>query len=307
MATKRDDVKMGEEREPAGIDSHTSLYGVIGDPVRHSKSPVMLNRAFREAGVNGVYVAWHIRQESLGDFVAGVRAMGIRGVNVTIPHKLNIMRHLDRIDDGALAIGAVNTIVNEDGALTGYNTDGIGYVRSLKEEAEPELEGKRIVVLGAGGAARGIVYALSGEGPDSLVIVNRTAEKAEELADLFRSRADVRAAGIDRLRELCGEADIVINTTSIGMYPNVEEVPLDAGWLKEGAVASDLIYNPLKTRFLREAEERGCRIHGGLGMFVYQGAYAFEYWTGLPAPIEAMREAVLQTMEPETGGASGKQ
>ncbi|EFM12706.1 shikimate 5-dehydrogenase [Paenibacillus curdlanolyticus YK9] len=275
------------------IDSHTVLFGVIGDPIRHSKSPVMLNRAFREAGVNGVYTAFHITPDKLGDFIAGVRAMGIRGVNVTIPHKLDVMKHLDRIDESALAIGAVNTIVNDNGVLTGFNTDGIGYVRSLKEEAEPTLDGKNIVVLGAGGAARGIVYALTNESPAAITIVNRTEQRAVELAASMRERADVRGVSTDSLQSVCVDADIIINTTSTGMFPHVEESPVEASWLRPGAVASDIIYNPMKTKFLADAERQGCRIHGGLGMFIYQGAYAFEYWTGQPAPAAAMREAVL--------------
>lgn len=283
------------------IDSHTVLYGVIGDPIRHSKSPIMMNRAFRETGINGVYAAFHIKGESLGDFIAGVRAMGIRGVNVTIPHKLRVMELLDEIDEGARVIGAVNTIVNDNGRLIGYNTDGIGYVRSLKEEAVPDLSGKSITVIGAGGAARGIVYALLKERPASITIVNRTVERAEELASSFSGfgsggAARLDAASNDRMEELCGATDIVINTTSVGMFPNVEESPVPGEWLRRGAVASDLIYNPLQTAFLKAAEAQGCIEHGGLGMFIYQGAYAFEYWTGQSAPAAAMREEVLAAL-----------
>lgn len=279
------------------IDSNTILFGVIGDPIRHSKSPIMMNRAFREAGINGVYAAFHITSGHVADFAAGVRAMGIRGVNVTIPHKLDIMSVLDHIDAGAAAIGAVNTIVNDNGRLIGYNTDGIGYVRSLKEEAEPHLAGKRIVVIGAGGAARGILYALISEKPAHITISNRSIERATELAAAFRDKVDIEAVSNDSLQAACQQADIVINTTSVGMFPNTDETPIDAAWLKPGAVASDLIYNPLKTKFLQQAEQRGCRIHGGLGMFIYQGAYAFEYWTGQPAPAAAMRETVLASLQ----------
>lgn len=281
------------------MDSHTVLYGVIGDPIRHSRSPVMLNRAFREAGINGAYGAFHVAPERLGEAIAGIRALGFRGLNVTIPHKIEVMAHLDEIDEGARAIGAVNTIVNENGRLIGYNTDGIGYVRSLKEESEPNLAGKKIVVVGCGGAARGIVWALARENPGAIVLTNRTAERARELAAFF-ARPDVTVADWGRLRDECADADIVINTTSVGMSPDVDSTPLDPAWLKPGAVASDLIYNPLKTAFLKGAEERGCRVHGGLGMFVYQGAYAFEYWTGRPAPAEAMRAAVLESFERPT-------
>jgi shikimate dehydrogenase len=277
------------------MDSKTVLYGVIGDPIGHSKSPLMQNRAFREAGVNGAYAAFHIKPEQLGDAIAGMRALGFRGLNVTIPHKVNVMAFLDEIDDGAQVMGAVNTIVNENGRLTGYNTDGIGYVRSLKEEAEPMLSGKKIVVLGAGGASRGILWALGRERPSSLLLANRTWDKAQALAGgISQSQPSlVQAIRWEELQDACSEADIVINTTSAGMSPNVSEMPIDPSWLRPGAVASDLIYNPLTTAFLRQAQERGCRIHGGLGMFVYQGAYAFEYWTGLPAPVTAMREEVL--------------
>ncbi|OMF37132.1 shikimate dehydrogenase [Paenibacillus sp. FSL H8-0548] len=279
------------------IDSNTILYGVIGNPIRHSKSPIMMNRAFRETGINGVYTAFHITSDRIKDFAAGVRAMGIRGINVTIPHKLDIMAVLDDIDAGAQAIGAVNTIVNDDGKLIGYNTDGIGYVRSLKEEAEPVLAGKRIVVIGAGGAARGIVYALSAEQPARITIANRSLDRAKELANTFKDKAEIEAVANESLQDACQQADIVINTTSIGMYPNMDAVPIDAQWLKPGAVASDLIYNPLKTKFLQQAEQRGCRIHGGLGMFINQGAFAFEYWTGRPAPVAAMRETVLAALQ----------
>ncbi|MGO4545675.1 shikimate dehydrogenase [Paenibacillus sp. 2TAB23] len=279
------------------IDSNTLLFGVIGNPIRHSKSPIMMNRAFRETGINGVYTAFHVTSDRIADFAAGVRAMGIRGVNVTIPHKLDIMSVLDEIDASAQAIGAVNTIVNEEGRLIGYNTDGIGYVRSLKEEAERELAGKRIVVIGAGGASRGIVYALANERPARITISNRSLERAQELAVSLQDAADIIAITHNELQTACEEADIVINTTSVGMFPNTEETPVNASWLKQDAVASDLIYNPLKTKFLLEAEQRGCRIHGGLGMFIYQGAYAFEYWTGQPAPAAAMRETVLASLQ----------
>ncbi|MFC5703716.1 shikimate dehydrogenase [Cohnella faecalis] len=278
------------------MDSHTVLYGVIGDPIRHSKSPIMLNRAFKETGVNGAYGAFHVASERLGDAINGIRALGFRGLNVTIPHKIEVMAYLDDIDESARAIGAVNTIVNDGGRLVGFNTDGIGYVRSLMEEAEPDLAGKRIVVVGAGGASRGILWALARQRPGAVWLANRTQDKASELADDLGGKANsIEAIPWERLREACGEADIVVNTTSVGMSPNVEAVPLDPAWLKPGAVASDLIYNPLTTAFLEGARQQGCRIHGGLGMFVYQGAYAFEYWTGLPAPVAAMREAVLES------------
>ncbi|RED65669.1 shikimate dehydrogenase [Cohnella lupini] len=281
------------------MDSHTVLFGVIGDPIRHSKSPVMLNRAFGAIGINGAYAAFHVLPDQLEHAIAGIRALGFRGLNVTIPHKIEVMRFLDEISVGAQAAGAVNTIVNENGRLVGYNTDGIGYVRSLKEEAEPDLAGRTIVVLGAGGAARGILWALAQEKPAAILVANRTESKAAELAATFDSEFRIQSIPWGDLEAACSTADVVINTTSVGMSPNIEALPLDPAWLKPGSVVSDLIYNPLKTAFLEQAERLGCRIHGGLGMFIYQGAYAFEYWTGQSAPVDEMREAVLESF-PQT-------
>lgn len=278
------------------IDSHTILYGVFGDPIRHSRSPIMLNRAFQEAGINAVYAAFHVRPDELGDAVRGIRALGYRGINVTIPHKVEVMQYLDEIDEGARIVGAVNTIVNESGKLIGYNTDGIGYVRSLKEETGIELKGKSVLLLGAGGAARGVAYALAKEGAGRIYIANRTKERALELADTISSYTEAIGLGMDELGHVVDEVEFVLNTTSAGMHPHVDELPLPLELLRSHHLVSDLIYNPRITRFLREAEARGGRIHGGLGMFIYQGAFAFEYWTGTPAPVAAMRQVVEQSL-----------
>ncbi|MGG4104717.1 shikimate dehydrogenase [Paenibacillus lautus] len=275
------------------IERDYLLLGVMGDPIGHSKSPAMHHAAITVLGLSGAYVPLHIRPEGLSDAIQAVKALGFRGVNVTIPHKVEVMKHLDVVDEGARRIGAVNTIVNDNGQLTGYNTDGIGYVRSLKDEACPDLKGKRIVVIGAGGAARGIIYALTGEGPEKISIVNRTSAKALALAEEWSSLADLRGYGEDHAREALSDADVVINTTSVGMFPRVSELPIPMEYIPEGIVVSDLIYNPLKTELLRVSELRQCTVHGGLGMFINQGAYAFEYWTGLTAPVQAMKEAVL--------------
>lgn len=282
------------------MNSDTIMYGVFGDPVRHSKSPVMLNRAFRETGINAAYAAFHIPAEQLEAAVRGIRALGFGGVNVTIPHKQAVMRWLDEVDEDAAAIGAVNTIVVRDGKLIGYNTDGIGYVRSLTEEAGFRVRGKRILLIGAGGAARGVAHALAKQQPAAIYIANRTRERAAELAADIGKFADCSGLSLAELDGL-PDLDLIVNTTSVGMHPKVNELPVDEGWLHRhvgaGMTVSDLVYNPLTTRFLAEAAERGARIHSGLGMFVYQGAYAFEYWTGKPAPVEAMRDAVERSFE----------
>jgi len=279
------------------IDHATMRFGVFGDPIAHSKSPVMMNRAFEATGINGIYMAFHVRPHQLQSAVEGIRGLGFRGVNVTIPHKQAVMEYLDEIDEGARVIGAVNTIVNNDGVLVGYNTDGIGYVRSLKEETGVRLAGKRILLIGAGGAARGVAYALAQEAPECIWIINRTADRAVELAWSLKSYADVRGMGSEGLDDIKHKVDIVINTTSIGMHPDVDERPADPTIFPAGTLFSDLVYNPRITRWLREARELGSVVHGGLGMFIYQGAYAFEYWTGIQAPVQVMRETVEQALQ----------
>jgi shikimate dehydrogenase len=279
------------------LDSHTTLYGVFGDPVRHSRSPLMMNRAFQVMGINAAYAAFHVKPDGLGNAIAGIRALGFRGVNVTIPHKVEVMQHLDAIDEGARIIGAVNTIVNENGKLTGYNTDGIGYVRSLREETGIELEGMRVLLLGAGGAARGVAYALAKAGVKRIEIANRTINRAIELASAIGEFTDTEGIGLDDLADRLGSVDLIVNTTSAGMHPNVAELPMNSELIEPEHIVSDLIYNPRITRFLKEAEARGAKIHGGLGMFIYQGAYALEYWTGNAAPIVAMRQIVEQSLQ----------
>ncbi|MBT2288766.1 shikimate dehydrogenase [Paenibacillus albidus] len=272
------------------------LLGVMGDPIAQSKSPLMHGVALQALGIPGAYVPLHVAPDKLGDAIQAIRTLGFRGVNVTIPHKVAVMEYLDRLDESAVAVGAVNTIVNDEGRLTGYNTDGIGYVRSLKAEAISELSGARILVIGAGGAARGIIAALLRENPASILIANRTRDKAQELAEQCRDKGRVSGISLDEMPGKTEDVDVLINTTSVGMYPHMEASPLDPLLLHERMVVSDLIYNPLHTRLLLEAQERGCTIHGGLGMFVYQGAYALEYWTGRPAPVELMRKTILDSL-----------
>ncbi|MGQ8872783.1 shikimate dehydrogenase [Paenibacillus sp. TSA_86.1] len=275
------------------------LLGVMGDPIAHSKSPAMHNAALQAAGVNGMYMPLHVQPNQLEAAVRGIVALGYRGVNVTIPHKEQVMQYLDVIDESARLIGAVNTIVNEHGTLTGYNTDGTGYVRSLKEEAVPQIQGKRIAVLGAGGAARGVIYALALEKPEQISILNRTADRAITLAADLRNHdlGEISGNGMEDAQRILASADIVINTTAAGMHPHMDDVPVNPAWIREGAAVSDLIYNPLETRLLRESRLRGCIVHGGLGMFVYQGAVAFEHWLGIPAPVDTMRHAVLESFK----------
>lgn len=279
---------------------HTLLLGVMGDPIGHSKSPAMHNIALEAAGIPGMYVPLHVKPEDLVEAVKGAKALGFSGFNVTIPHKVEMLKLMDELDESAVCCGAVNTVVIQDGKLKGYNTDGIGYIRSLKEELDSDLIGKHITILGAGGAARGVVYALLHEQPASVTIINRTLNNAEQLVAEFSSdHLQLQSGSYDHLDKVLPHTDILINTTSIGMSPNIEETPLDQALIPEGIIVSDLIYNPLETRFLREAKSRRCTIVGGLGMFIYQGAYAYEYWTGQPAPVSLMRSALTEVLNHE--------
>jgi shikimate dehydrogenase len=220
----------------------------------------------------------------------------MRGVNVTIPHKVNVIPFLDELSEEASLIGAVNTIVHEDGRLIGYNTDGIGYISALREETAFAVSGRRVLVLGAGGAARAVAVQMALCGAAKLTIVARQKTKAAELATHLADRTEMEAVSFVELHER-GAAwtsgfDLIVNTTPIGMHPHTEEVPMPTEWLHSGQLISDLIYNPRLTRFLMEAAERGCTVHGGLGMFIHQGAHAFQLWTGLPAPTDVMRQTV---------------
>jgi shikimate dehydrogenase len=273
------------------------LLGVMGDPIIHSKSPVMHDAALKACDLSGSYIALHVKAQKLEEAVRGVVALGFRGVNVTVPHKVDVMKYLDVVDEGARQIGAVNTIVNDNGVLTGYNTDGIGYIASLREEMSFEPAGKSILVVGSGGAARGIIYALLMHKPAKVIVANRTYEKTLEIAAEWSHLGNISGCDMESIGDYLSHVDLVINTTSVGMFPHVEEVPFSPQLLPAGIIVSDLIYNPLKTAFLHGAELRGCRIHNGLGMFLYQGAYAFKYWTGIAPPIDIMRTAVLQSMD----------
>lgn len=264
------------------IDSRTELYAVIGSPIRHSMSPLMHNTAFDSAGINATYVAFDV--QDLSSAIAGMRSMGIKGLSVTIPHKVSIMSELDRIDESARDIGAVNTVVNRDGELFGFNTDADGAVRAVAEKAD--IPGRNVGIIGAGGASRAIAYGISREG-GNVAVFNRTHSKAVELARLVGGDAYPLLEMGDH------QLDILINTTPIGMAPDKDNCPVDPEVLKPGMVVMDAVYNPLETKLIRMAESRGCDVVSGLMMFVYQGAAQFELWTGRKAPVSIMRKTVV--------------
>jgi len=272
------------------IDATTFVYGIIGNPVAHSLSPVMHNRAFESIGFNGVYTAFKVDDPDVEAAVSGIRALGIKGVSVTIPHKISVMNFLDEVEDSARRIGAVNTIVNRDGRLKGCNTDGMGAVRALKEKTT--LKGRAVMLVGAGGAARSIGFAVQDEGA-RVVVVNRTAARGKKLA------TDLNADFFPLSGSDLPKCDILINTTSVGMTPDSSQLPVPTHYLEKGMVVMDIVYHPLKTRLLMEAKRAGCVTVDGLSMLIYQGALQFELWTERQAPVNVMREAALNVLNRE--------
>ncbi|MDI6781179.1 MAG: shikimate dehydrogenase [bacterium] len=274
------------------INGQTSVVGIIGDPVNHSRSPQMHNAAFNHLNLNMVYVPFHVRQESLGQAIKGMKALGMVGLNVTVPHKIEVMKYLDEISPAAGIIGAVNTIYVHDNRLIGDNTDGHGFVRALAEDEGISITGKNVVILGSGGSARAIGYALLKNGASRLIFCNRTASRAEKMAESFQTPG-VFVAGmgiIDSMVEIT-QSDILINTTSVGMKQD-EPLLINPAWIKKGQIVCDIIYSPLQTLLLQEAEKRGARVINGLGMLVHQGALSFEIWTEHSAPVEVMRKVL---------------
>lgn len=277
------------------INSRTRVYGLLGYPVAHSVSPAMHNAAFRALGMNCVYAAFPVHPSFLGEAAAAVRALGLGGVNVTVPHKESVLSFLDQLTDEARLIGAVNTITVRDGQLAGYNTDAGGFLRALAAEGFT-VPGKRVIVIGAGGAARAVAAGLALEGARRIVFVNRTPGHARVLAGLVSGlgcETEVRSWPAPELEREFRDADLVVQTTPLGMYPHVDSgPPVGAGWFRAGQLAYDLVYNPRRTQFLRMAAAAGARPVSGRGMLLYQGVLAFELWTGRPAPVQAMQKAL---------------
>ncbi|WP_459202545.1 shikimate dehydrogenase [Methanococcus sp. CF] len=274
------------------IDSKTKLLGLIGHPVEHSFSPIMHNAAINDLKINYEYLAFDVLEENLKDVVAGAKALQIAGFNVTIPHKLNIMRYLDEIDPDAEAIGAVNTVKIENGIAIGYNTDGIGAKKAL-EEKTGILINKNILIIGSGGASRAVSFELAKE--NNLTIVNRHVEKAEVLAkELSQKLEKENSINYGNLDVDIKNFDIIINTTPVGMYPNIDVKPIiSLKNIKKDAVVMDLIYNPIEPIFLKEAEKYGAETINGLGMLIYQGAVSFEIWTGIKPDVELMKKSII--------------
>lgn len=279
------------------IDGHTKLAFLLGHPVAHSASPVMHQAAFAATGLNAVYLPWAVPPDRLAAAVRGLRAMeNLLGANVTIPHKEAIVPLLDGLTLEAEAMGAVNTLLPRDGRLLGDNTDGTGFLAALREDLGCEARSLTAAILGAGGAARAVAMSLAGAGARRLILLNRSVDRANRLADLVTARhpgCEVTAHPLHSSWRITEAAEIrlVVNTTSVGLQPS--DPPLfEYASISAPIAVCDLIYNPPETPLLRAARARGCPAGNGLPMLVRQGALAFERWTGKPAPVQAMREAL---------------
>lgn len=264
---------------------NTSVYGIFGNPVAHSMSPLIHNAAFRLLGVDAIYLPFEVKD--LQGAVAGMRVLQVRGASVTHPFKTKILGLIDEVDVTAKEVGAVNTLVLENDSIRGINTDWTGAVRCI--EGLLPVKGNHFVVVGAGGAARAVVLGITREG-GKVTLVNRTRDNGLALAEAF----GLPFVPLEEIDTLSG--DCLINTTPVGMYPNVEATPIPKGVLSHYKAVVDIIYNPFKTRLLAEAEAAGCMVKNGIDMFIFQGAEQFRIWTGREAPVGLMRDLVLERL-----------
>ena len=275
------------------LNSETKLLGLIGHPVEHSLSPIMHNKALKDKNLNYVYLAFDVSPKNLKHVVSGAKSLGIKGFNITIPYKVDIMNYLDKIDKEAELIGAVNTVKIENDIATGYNTDGLGARMSLEDEIG-EVEDKNILIIGAGGASRAVAFELAKN--NNITIINRTVEKARILSEEISKKLN-KTVNYNNLNIDIKEFDIIIHTTPIGMYPNINTQPIiNTKDINESMVVMDLIYNPEETVLLKEAKKQGAKTINGLGMLVYQGAIAFEIWTGVKPDVEIMKRALKEAL-----------
>lgn len=263
-------------------------YAVIGDPISHSLSPFMHDHWFQQHGIDASYIPLHVEPAELQQAVRSMKLLGISGFNITLPHKQAVIPLLDHLDETAQHMNAVNTVVVKGGSFKGYNTDGDGFVRSLL--SYPVAKEKPLLIVGAGGAARGIAFALERAGFTDISITNRTFRRAQELAQETNSKALVMADAEAQLSDF----DTIIQTTSVGLTE--EALPLSLTHLGSGSVVADIIYNPLETPFLKQAKAKGCLVLNGVGMFVNQGAIAFEKWTGVRPDTEEMIKLITEKL-----------
>ncbi|KON33946.1 MAG: hypothetical protein AC479_02695 [miscellaneous Crenarchaeota group-6 archaeon AD8-1] len=278
------------------VSGKTKIYGVIGDPIEHSLSPTIQNSAFQYFNLDFIFLAFNVKNEELKNFIKCTRSFGIQGLNVTMPHKENVIRYLDEIDDNARFLNSVNTIVNNKGRLFGYTTDGIGAVCALKEN-NVDLASSKVVLLGAGGAGRAIALSLADK-VANLVILNRDLEKAKRLYIKLKQKFNRNIFGgslsEDSIKKHLENSDVLINATNVGMKPNQTESIIDSSMLSSNLTVMDIVYNPIETKLLVDAKRIGANIINGIEMLIYQGAASFELWSGKKAPIDVMKKAAIK-------------
>jgi shikimate dehydrogenase len=280
------------------ISGKTRVCGVIGDPIEHSLSPTIHNAAFDHLKLDFVFLAFRVKAADLENAVRGMRGLSIHGLNVTMPHKSTVIDFLDEVDATVQFLGSSNTILNKDGKLSGFNTDGVGALKALRENGVV-LSEKKVLLLGAGGAAKAIAFSLAKE-VGELTILNRTAEKAKELAEtlgrMFNKKVVGGGLSSDAIAKNLRDSDILINATSVGMKPNLTQSLVAPQWLKSDLAVMDIVYNPVETKLAKDAKAAGAKVISGVEMLIYQGVASFEIWTGCSAPIEIMRRAALNKL-----------
>jgi len=280
------------------ISGHTVVCGIIGDPIEHTMSPAIHNAAFQAMGLDYVYVAFGVKGEGLRQAIEGMRALGMRGMSITIPHKVAALPLMDKLDPLAEKIGAVNTVVNDNGVLTGYNTDATGFLQAMLEKGV-DPAGKNVTIVGAGGASRAVSFILADRGANP-VILNRIEEidwaidLAARISESFGKDVEALELTSDNLAGVLDKTEILVNATSVGMSPNVDNTPVPADLLRADLTVYDIVYNPVKTRLLQNAEAAGATIISGVDMLVWQGVVAFEKWTGQKPPVEIMKAEALK-------------
>jgi shikimate dehydrogenase len=278
------------------ISAHTKILCIIGHPISHTMSPLMHNIALNDLNLDYVYVAFDVTPKNLRHALNGIRALNIRGMNVTIPHKETILSYLDSIDPIAQKIGAVNTIKLEDGRIYGKNTDAEGFIRAI-EDANIDISEMDVLLLGSGGAAKAVSYALI-QKISKLTILNRTKPKATELANKLKKESEIpifaKKLEETTINDEIQNVDLVVNATPVGMYPSQQESILSSNMLHQDLIVFDLIYNPLETKLIKDARKVGCKTINGLDMLISQGALAFEWWTDKKPNINLMKRKVIE-------------
>jgi shikimate dehydrogenase len=280
------------------ISGKTRVCGVIGDPIEHTLSPTIHNAAFNHLGLDFVFLAFRVKAADLENAICGMRGLGIHGLNVTMPYKSTVTAYLDMLDSAVKFLGSTNTILNEDGKLSGFNTDGVGALQALRENGA-KLSKTKVLLLGAGGAAKAIAFALAQEAGE-LVVLNRATEKAEELAERLTGTLGKKVVGgslsPDVIAENLRDSDVLINATSVGMSPDVNQSIVPPQLLRSGLTVMDIVYNPVETNLAKDAKAAGANVVSGVEMLISQGAASFEIWTGRAAPVEVMRKAALNKL-----------